>query len=126
MVTVHEDTALVFDAIKAGASGYLSKSSNYTELLAGLEEIVKGGAPMSTKIARMVVEDFRLNTTSILTTREREILGHLAAGKTYSQIASDLIVSGETVKTHMKNIYKKLNVNRKSEAIQKGYEERLI
>lgn len=126
MVTVHEDTALVFEALKAGASGYISKSSNYLELLAGLEEIMKGGAPMSTKIARMVVEDFRMNTNSILTPRETEVLGLLANGKTYVQIGFELHVAGETIKTHMKNIYKKLNVNKKSQAIEKGYKERLI
>ncbi|MEQ1588091.1 MAG: response regulator transcription factor [Cyclobacteriaceae bacterium] len=126
MVTVYEDNELVFNALKAGASGYITKSANYLELLAALEEIVKGGAPMSTKIARMVIHNFHLNMDSPLTKRETEIIRMIADGKTYSQISDELFIARETAKTHIRNIYNKLQVNKKSDAISKAQEQRLI
>ena len=74
MVTVYEDNELVFNALKAGASGYITKSANYIELLNALDEIARGGAPMSTKIAKMVIRNFHLNTKTPLTLRETEVL----------------------------------------------------
>ncbi len=118
MVTVYEDNELVFNALKAGASGYITKSANYLELLAALDEIVKGGAPMSTKIARMVIHNFHVNPNSPLTPREKEVLHLIAEGKTYSQISDALFISRETSKTHIRNIYSKLQVSKKSEAIE--------
>lgn len=126
IVTVYEDSELVFNALKAGASGYITKSANYLELLAALEEIVKGGAPMSTKIARMVIHNFHLNPDSPLTKREKEIIRMIAEGKTYSQISDQLFIAKETTKTHIRNIYEKLQVNKKSDAIAKAHEQRLI
>lgn len=126
MVTVYEDNELVFNALKAGASGYITKSANYLELLTALEEIVKGGAPMSTKIARLVIHNFHLNPDSPLTKREKEILRMIADGKTYSQISDELFICKETAKTHTRNIYTKLHVNKKSDAIAKAQEQRLI
>lgn len=126
MVTVYEDSELVFEALKAGASGYITKSANYMELLAALEEIVKGGAPMSSRIARMVIDNFHVNPNSPLTKRETEILQLIAEGKTYTQISEELFISKETAKTHIKNIYAKLQVNSKSEAIAKANLEKLI
>jgi DNA-binding NarL/FixJ family response regulator len=126
IVTVFEDTELVFNALRAGASGYITKSANYLELLSAMTEIVKGGAPMSTKIARMVIHNFHLNTDSPLTRREKEIIKMIADGKTYSQISDELFISRETAKTHIRNIYSKLQVNRKSDAIAKAHEQRLI
>jgi DNA-binding NarL/FixJ family response regulator len=126
IVTVYEDNELVFNALKAGASGYITKSANYLELLAALDEIVKGGAPMSTKIARMVIHNFHLNPDSPLTKREKEIIKMIADGKTYSQISDELFISRETAKTHTRNIYTKLQVNKKSDAIAKAQEQRLI
>lgn len=126
MVTVYEDSELVFEALKAGASGYITKSANYMELLSALDEIVKGGAPMSSRIARMVIDNFHVNPNSPLTRRETEILQLIAEGKTYTQISEELFISKETAKTHIKNIYAKLQVNSKSEAIAKANLEKLI
>ena len=126
MVTVYEDSELVFEALKAGAAGYITKSANYLELLTALEEITKGGAPMSSRIARMVIDNFHVNPNSPLTKRETEILQLISEGKTYTQISEDLFISKETAKTHIKNIYSKLQVNSKSEAIAKANQDKLI
>lgn len=126
MVTVYEDSDLVFEALKAGASGYITKSANYTELLSALEEIVRGGAPMSSRIARMVIDNYHINPNSPLTKRETTILQLISEGKTYTQISEELFISKETAKTHIKNIYSKLQVNSKSEAIAKANHDKLI
>jgi DNA-binding NarL/FixJ family response regulator len=126
MVTVYEDSELVFEALKAGASGYITKSANYMELLSALEEIIRGGAPMSSRIARMVIDNYHINPNSPLTKRETTILQLIAEGKTYTQISEELFISKETAKTHIKNIYSKLQVNSKSEAIAKANVEKLI
>ena len=126
MVTVYEDSDLVFEALKAGASGYITKSANYLELMAALEEMTKGGAPMSSRIARMVIDNFHVNPNSPLTRRETEILQLISEGKTYTQISEQLFISKETSKTHIKNIYSKLQVNCKSEALAKATLEKLI
>jgi DNA-binding NarL/FixJ family response regulator len=126
MVTVYEDSELVFEALKAGASGYITKSANYMELLTALEEIIRGGAPMSSRIARMVIDNFHVNPNSPLTKRETEILQLISEGKTYTQISEELFISKETAKTHIKNIYSKLQVNTKSEAIAKANQDKLI
>ncbi len=126
MVTVYEDSEMVYEALKSGASGYITKSANYMELLSALEEITKGGAPMSSKIARMVIDNFHLNPNSPLTKRETEILQLISEGKTYTQISEELFISKETSKTHIKNIYSKLQVRSKSEAIAKANQEKLI
>jgi|SRR6267154_601722 len=126
MVTVHEDNELVFNALRAGASGYITKSANYLEILSALEEIIKGGAPMSTKIARMVIHNFHMNPNSPLTSREKEVLQLIAEGKTYTQISDVLFISRETAKTHIRNIYSKLQVSKKSDAIEIANKNRYI
>lgn len=126
MVTVYEDSELVFEALKSGASGYITKSANYLELLSALEEITRGGAPMSSKIARLVIDNFHVNPNSPLTKRETEILQLISEGKTYTQISEELFISKETSKTHIKNIYSKLQVKSKSEAIAKANQDKLI
>ncbi len=126
MVSVYEDSDLVFEALKAGASGYITKSANYMELLSALDEISRGGAPMSSRIARMVIDNFHVNPNSPLTKRETEILQLISEGKTYTQISEQLFISKETSKTHIKNIYFKLQVNSKSEAIAKANLDKLI
>lgn len=126
MLTVYEDNELVFNAIKAGASGYITKSSNYLEILGALDEISKGGSPMSSKIARMVVSNMHKNPNSPLTKREKKVIQLLAEGKTYSQISSLLEISPETAKTHIRNIYSKLQVNKKSDAIELANLHKLI
>jgi DNA-binding NarL/FixJ family response regulator len=126
MVTVYEDSELVFEALKAGASGYITKSANYMELLSALDEIIRGGAPMSSRIARMVIDNHHINPDSPLTKRETTILQLISEGKTYTQISEELFISKETAKTHIKNIYSKLQVNSKSEALAKATVEKLI
>ncbi len=126
IVSVHDDSEFVYEALRKGASGYISKSSNYSELLNGLEEITRGGAPMSSKIARMIVTDFHINLDNPLGKKETQVLKFLSEGKTYTQIAEELAISKETVKSHLRHIYKKLGVNRKSEAIEKGTMDKLI
>ncbi|HQQ96655.1 MAG TPA: response regulator transcription factor [Cyclobacteriaceae bacterium] len=126
ILSVYEDNDMVFNALKAGASGYITKSSNYLELMAALEEIVRGGAPMSSRIARMVIHNFHLNPESPLTQREKEVLHLIAEGKTYTQISEQLFISRDTARTHIRNIYSKLNVNRKSEAIDRATRDKLI
>ncbi|MEP2667983.1 MAG: response regulator transcription factor [Cyclobacteriaceae bacterium] len=126
MVTVYEDSEMVYEALKSGASGYITKSANYMELLSALDEITRGGAPMSSKIARMVIDNFHLNPNTPLTKRETEILQLISEGKTYTQISEELFISKETSKTHIKNIYSKLQVRSKSEAIAKANQDKLI
>lgn len=126
MVTVYEDSEMVYEALKSGASGYITKSANYMELLSALDEITKGGAPMSSKIARMVIDNFHLNPNTPLTKRETEILQLISEGKTYTQISEELFISKETSKTHIKNIYSKLQVRSKSEAIARANQDKLI
>ena len=126
IVSIYEDSEPVYNALKAGAAGYISKNANYAEILTGLDEITKGGAPMSSKIARMIVEDFHVNHDGPLTPKETEVLRFLSEGKSYTRIADELFISKETVKTHLRNIYKKLKVHRKSDAIRKGTTSRII
>jgi DNA-binding NarL/FixJ family response regulator len=127
IVTVFEDSNMVFEALKAGACGYLTKILGLPELKKALADLEKGGAPMSNKIAKMVVESFQLNHEDhTLSKREKEVLTLLAKGKTYSTIADELFVSKTTVRTHIRNIYQKLHVNSKAEAIQLANEKKII
>lgn len=118
IVSAFEDSELVFGALKSGASGYITKSSNYLQLISAMNEIIDGGAPMSSRIAKMVIHNFHLNPLSPLTKREKQVLTLMSGGKTYSQISSQLFVSPQTIKTHIRNIYEKLRVNKKSDAIE--------
>lgn len=126
IITVFENGKTVFDALCAGASGYLTKSSDKEKLLGAIDEVIGGGAPMSTKIARMVVQSFQKNMDSPLTERETEILSQISEGKSYTTIADTLFISKETVKYHIKNIYIKLQVNNKADALKRANEDRLI
>lgn len=116
----------IFGSLKAGASGFIIKSSNYLEVLNALKEVSRGGAPMSSRIARTVINNYQVNHDSPLTKREKQILNLIAAGETYTTIAEELSISRETSKTHIRNIYSKLKVNRKAEAIEKAKQERYI
>jgi DNA-binding NarL/FixJ family response regulator len=124
--TIYENSDLVFQALCGGASGYITKNTSHTELLDALDEVTNGGAPMSSKIAKMVVASFQKNPNSPLSPRETEVLELLSKGKSYSMIAQDLFVTKETAKSHIKNIYSKLQVHSKSEAIAKATKEKLI
>lgn len=126
VITVHENDDLIFDALCAGATGYLTKNTPQEKLLDAIKDAHNGGAPMSTQIARKVVSSFRKNLNSPLTNRETEVLELLSKGKSYSTIADELFVNKETIRTHIKNIYLKLEVHSKAEAIEKATKNRLI
>lgn len=127
MVTVYENSEIVFEALCAGASGYLTKNLKPEELTNALEECVSGGAPMSIKIAKMVVSSFQKKPSKIeLSKREKDVLLQLSEGNSYDSIAEHLFISKNTIKFHLKNIYIKLQVNSNIEAVQKANKENLI
>lgn len=126
--TIFDDPAVILDALRAGAQGYLLKHTAPDRLVAALKEGAAGGAPLTPTVARKVVESFRpkQSTTeeSPLTSRELEVLEGLVRGKTYARIARDLQVSLSTVQSHVRAVYAKLEVNSKAEvtyqAIRRG------
>lgn len=130
MLTIHEENESIFDALCAGACGYLVKKTHPDRLLEAIEEAHGGGAPMSSHIARKVTTFFQKSNklaadNTLLTDREQEILKELASGKTYYAMSMTLNISKDTVRFHMKRIYKKLHVHSQAEAvfaaIKKGY-----
>lgn len=126
VVSVHDNNDLVFEALCAGACGYLTKNIDHEYLLESIREVKRGGAPMSTNIARMVVGSFQKNPVTPLTNRETEVLDYLSRGKSYKMIADELFIDKETVRSHIKNIYKKLEVHCKADAIEIALKEKLI
>ena len=128
MLTVHSDDQSVFQSLQAGACGYLTKNISPDKLLDAIREANEGGAPMTSNIARMVVSSFNRfrKASPELTRREREVLEQLCQGKSYKMIADTLCISEDTVRHHLKNIYKKLQVNSKSEAVIKALKDRLV
>jgi len=126
MLTVHEDSESVFEALCAGAVGYLVKGIAPVNLLTALREAADGGAPMSPHIARRVVKTFHVGPENPLSPREREVLQLLCEGDSYRRIAEQLYISGHTVRSHIKNIYEKLHVHSRAEAVVKAIRERLI
>jgi len=129
MLTVFDDNEHVFAALHAGANGYLLKK-NISDKLAGcIEEVLQGGAPMSSAIARMVINSMQqpaANDSYQLTNREKEILQLLSKGNSFKMIASMLHLSIDTVRTHTKHIYDKLHVNSQIEAVSKAINEKLV
>lgn len=129
MCTVYEDDEKIFEALSAGASGYILKKTAPHKLLEAIKELYEGGAPMSSQIARKVVVAFQQRPVEnkdaeairVLSTREKEILELLAKGLLYKEIAAQLFISPETVRKHVYHIYEKLHVNNKVEAINKYY-----
>lgn len=127
--TISEDRGTVFAALKAGASGYLLKGSTPRELIEALFELRKGGAPMSPKIARLVIREFQnegAQEQPLLSKREKEILLNLEKGLTYKEIAELLNISPHTVHTHIKNIYEKLQAKDRQEALRKAIKTGII
>lgn len=121
MLTIHEDSKSVFNSLASGATGYLLKNISPENLISAIEEVMSGGSPMSMQIARMITDSFKKNKkTQELSEREQEVLTLLRKGKSYQAIANELCVSKSTVKFHIKNIYRKLHVLNKFEAIVKG------
>ena len=126
MLTTYEESDLIFNSLRAGASGYLLKNMPPEELLEALEQVNAGGAPMSMQIARKVVEHFHTATPAAanvqhLTPREREILELLARGSMYKEISAQLGISLPTVRTHLRHIYEKLHVQTRTEAAAKYF-----
>ena len=125
MLTVQADDDSVFESLCAGASGYLLKDTSPADLLMHIKEVHEGGAPMSSQIARKIIHSFRVESTN-LSERETEILKMLSKGMNYKEVAEQLFLSPHTVKTHIKNIYAKLHVNNRAEAIYKAFKQKLI
>ena len=126
MLTVYEDDDHIFKALVAGASGYLIKKTPPVKILEAIQDVYNGGSPMSSQIARKVISTFRSmnkssNETENLSAREQEILSHLAKGYRYKEIADKLFISKETVRTHLRNIYEKLQVRSRTEAVLKYF-----
>ena len=125
MITVYEDANHVFNALSAGASGYLLKQTRRNELIEALKDVHAGGSPMSSQIARKVVQNFYRNETQNdgetveLSPREREVLELLARGYLYKEIAEMLKIGVQTVNTYIRRIYEKLHVRSRAQAVAK-------
>ncbi len=128
MLTVFDDNNNVLQAIKAGASGYLLKKHIAAKLFTAIDEVLEGGAPMSPTIARMVIASMQKPSSNAyqLTPRENEILNLLSQGNSYKMIAAELDISLDTVRTHIKKIYEKLQVHSQTEAVSKAINEKLV
>ena len=138
MLTVFEHEDAIFEAIRAGASGYLLKDSSAGEIVGAVLEMVRGGAPMSSEVARKMIGYVRAQKTAppespdeaaarfALTDREREVLGLLVDAHTEDHIADELFISPHTVRTHIKNIYKKLHVHSRASVVRVALENRLV
>lgn len=128
MCTVYEEDEKIFEALRAGASGYILKKTAPGKMLEAIRELYEGGAPMSSQIARKVVAAFqnkqiagKENNLDVLSNREKEILELLSRGLMYKEIAAELFISQETVRKHVYHIYEKLHVGNRVEAVNKFY-----
>lgn len=125
MSTIYEDDDNIFESLKAGASGYLLKKTAPAKLLDAIVEVQNGGSPMSSQIARKVITSFQnknsIDETEILTPKEKEILRALAKGLRYKEIADGMKISIETVRSHARKIYEKLQVQSRTEALNKVF-----
>jgi DNA-binding NarL/FixJ family response regulator len=131
MCTVYEENEKIFEALSAGASGYILKKTAPSKMLEAIRELYEGGAPMSSQIARKVVAVFqgknavenpeREKVDTLLSNREKEILELLSKGLMYKEIADKLFIGQETVRKHVYHIYEKLHVNNRLEAVNKYY-----
>ena len=133
MLTIYEESDKVFDALCAGACGYLVKKTPPSRLLEAIKEVNDGGSPMSSRIAREVINTFKVGAASLqddsdynLSPREKEVLHSLAEGNNYNEIANELFISVDTVRHHIRNIYKKLHVHSRSEAVAKAIRKKII
>lgn len=130
MLTVFDDDGNIFNAILAGADGYLLKKTSPIKILASLEDVLESGMPMSPYVAKKVVDYFRDNklikNDYQLSQREKEVLTELVNGSDSKQIAEKLFISYETVRNHLKNIYQKLHVNSRTQAVSKALKDGII
>lgn len=128
MLTVYEDTEMIFKALTAGATGYLLKQTPPAELLAAIRDVQRGGSPMTSHIARKIVASFQQSAAPAsglenLTPREQEVLDYLAKGFLYKEIADALGISYDTVHAHIRRIYEKLQVRSRTEAVAKRLQQ---
>ncbi|HVM88877.1 MAG TPA: response regulator transcription factor [Puia sp.] len=125
MSTIYEDDENIFESLKAGASGYLLKKTAPSKILDAISEVYNGGSPMSSQIARKVIASFQhkdsIDEVDILTPKEKEVLKALAKGLRYKEIADEMHVSMETIRSHARKIYEKLQVQSRTEALNKVY-----
>ncbi len=126
MCTVYDDDDHIFNSLKSGASGYILKRTSPAQILEAIRDLHEGGSPMSSEIARRVVDSMQKSkkcseAAELLTARENEILDFLAKGYLYKEIAAELFISKETVKKHIHNIYDKLHVQTRTEALNKAF-----
>jgi DNA-binding NarL/FixJ family response regulator len=126
MLTIQDDDESVFNSLCAGATGYLLKDTPPAGLLHSIREVREGGSPMSSSIARKIVGSFRRSGESPLTNRESEILEKLCNGENYKAIASSLFISGNTVRAHIKSIYRKLHVTSRAQAVRTALQNKLV
>lgn len=127
MLTTFEDNDSIFKALCAGACSYLSKKTRLKKIQEAVEVVYDGGSYMSPSIARKIVNNYapKRNQPSGLTPRQKEIVDEIVAGKSYKMIADHLFVSLDTVRSHIKNIYKTLEINSKAELIKKSYDNEI-
>lgn len=130
MCTIFQDDENIFSALKAGASGYLLKSDEPKKIISSIKEINAGGSPMNAQIARRIIETFHNTADQVkeqagLTKREFELVNLLSKGYRYKEIADQLFISIETVRKHINNIYGKLHVQSRMEAINKVFGKRI-
>ncbi len=125
MLTVQSDDDSIFESLCVGASGYLLKDTNPADLLIHIKEVFDGGSPMSSQVARRIISSFRI-IENPLSERETEVLKLLSQGMNYKEVAHAIFLSPHTIKTHIKNIYSKLHVNNRAEAIYKAIKQKLI
>lgn len=129
MCTIYDEDEKIFEALSAGASGYILKKTSPAKLLEGISELIDGGAPMSSQIARKVVDVFQKKPATtqagspldVLSKREREILEMLSTGLLYKEISEKLSISAETVRKHLYHVYEKLHVSNRIEAVNKFF-----
>ncbi|MES2112921.1 MAG: response regulator transcription factor [Bacteroidota bacterium] len=126
ILTVYESEKLIFEALANGAAGYLTKNTPSAKIIESIKEVKEGGGPMSINIAKMVIKSFQKNQESPLSKRETQILEQIGNGKSRSQIARELFIDLETVRSHIKNIYIKLDVNSRADAIKTARQNKLI
>jgi len=129
MFTVFEEDDKIFEALKAGATGYILKKTPPAKIIEAIQEVVVGGAPMTAAIARKIAlffnhQQLQKSNKDVLTVREQEVLKGLTDGKSYKMIAAYLHISIETVRTYIKRIYEKMHVNSMTEAVAKAIKER--
>ncbi|TAF44133.1 MAG: DNA-binding response regulator [Sphingobacteriales bacterium] len=126
MVSSSDSSEIVFESLKAGAVGYIVKDNIHQCIIPSIIECIHGGAPMSASIARMVATSFNQTQSSVLSDRETDVIKLLSEGQTYTQIATELFIAPNTVRSHIKNIYIKLFATNKSEAIKAAKNQRII